>query len=67
MKLKNLKLTGVLALLLAMACGLSSCSLFGGDKKKQKPVPRTGSSFLTGDSPVLGSDSPSLGTSKERR
>jgi len=61
----KLKLTGVLALLLAVSCGLTSCSLFGG--KKKHATRRSEPTFVPRDSPVLGSDGPNLGSSQERR
>jgi hypothetical protein len=61
----KLKLNGVFALLLAATCGLSSCSFFGGKKKRTTRLSE--STLLPRDAPELGSSGPSLGVSPQSR
>jgi hypothetical protein len=60
-----MKLTRLLVLVLAAACGLGSCSYFDGKPKKRKPTVLGPSTLPTG-SPSLGGGGIDLGGGANR-
>jgi len=61
-----MKLTRLLVLLLAAACGLGSCSYFDGKPRKRKPT-ELGPSTLPSGSPALSGDGIDLGGKQYNR